>query len=110
LEGQVEGYRLEGYPERNGLAASGLMIRNHNSKKVDEFMNRWWEEIRLKSKRDQLSFNYVLWKQPISVGYCNFSHTFTSDFSWGRHKETKMEKIQSYIKKWIRRFSYIRNI
>ncbi len=79
---QMEGYKSEGYPAANGLVNTGLMIRNHRSKKVKEFMNSWWNEVYSKSKRDQLSFNFVLWKHQLSVGYCDFKKTFSSDFEW----------------------------
>lgn len=79
---QMEGYKSEGYPVKNGMIAAGLMIRNHHGNKIDEFMNSWWNEVYSKSKRDQLSFNYVLWKHKLSVGYCDFWETFNSDFEW----------------------------
>ena len=41
---QMEGYLSDGYPVANGLVGTGLMIRNHRSKKVEEFMNSWWNE------------------------------------------------------------------
>jgi len=92
---QMEGYRSEGYPAANGLASTGLMIRNHRSKKVKEFMNSWWNEVNLKSKRDQLSFNFVLWKHQLSVGYCDFKKTYSSDFElYSSHPKPYMEKIK----------------
>jgi len=98
---QMEGYKSEGYPEGNGLAASGLMIRNHRSKKIDEFMNSWWNEVNLKSKRDQLSFNYVLWKHQLSVGYCDFQKTFSYDFEWHYppHRNPYVLKLEADIEK-----------
>lgn len=109
MKQQVEGYRSEGYPERNGLVANTLMIRNHNSKRVEEFMNRWWKEVCFKSKRDQLSFNFVLWKYPLSIEYCDWNHTITPDFSRGNHEIRKIHKKQLKKKKWLSRFSFIKN-
>ena len=86
---QMEGYRSKGFPERIGLVASGIMIRNHDSKKLGEFMNRWWKEVCFKSKRDQLSFNFILWKYPLSIGYLDFTQTFASNFSLGPHEHEK---------------------
>jgi len=92
---QMEGYRSEGYPEGNGLVSTRLIIRNHRSKKVKEFMNSWWNEVNLKSKRDQLSFNYVLWKHQLSVGYCDLKKTFSPDFELNpSHLKPYMEKIK----------------
>ena len=86
---QMEGYKSEGYPEGNGMVGTTLMIRNHRSKKVKEFMNSWWNEVNLKSKRDQLSFNFVLWKHKLSVGYCDFWKILSSDFVWHYHLKEK---------------------
>ena len=59
---QVNGYKNEGYPEKNGLIAGGVILRNNRLKKVEKINNDWWKEINQKSIRDQLSFNYVAWK------------------------------------------------
>lgn len=58
----VERYRREGFPEKYGLAATGILFRNNRSSDVINFNNAWWGEIAAYSQRDQLSFNYVMWK------------------------------------------------
>ncbi len=62
MDRQIETYRQEGYPENNGLISSGLLIKNNRSKDLQELMLAWWKEITKYSRRDQLSFNYVVWK------------------------------------------------
>lgn len=62
MTAQVNSYKLEGYPEHNGLSVTGFLIREHNKESVMEFMNSWWKEVSHRSVRDQLSFNYVAWK------------------------------------------------
>jgi len=59
---QLLGYRKEGYPENAGLIESNVLIRMHNSSSVIKLMEFWWQEVRDKSRRDQLSFNYSVWK------------------------------------------------
>lgn len=59
---QIEMYKKEGYPENNGLAACGLMIRKHGRSNLEEHCERWWNIVKNYSTRDQLSFNYILWK------------------------------------------------
>ncbi len=58
---QVQRYADLGYPENNGLVASGVMFRR-NSKKVAAFCRAWYKEVSKGSIRDQLSFDYVAWK------------------------------------------------
>ena len=58
---QMVRYRLNGYPEHNGMVETSILIRRHTSE-VIEFSRRWWAEIMQGTARDQLSFNYVIWK------------------------------------------------
>ena len=39
-----------------------VILRRHNEKDCIRVMEDWWTEIKYGSKRDQLSFNYVLGK------------------------------------------------
>ena len=50
------------YPENNGLAETGLLVRKNNDE-ATKFNEEWWMMINRMSLRDQLSFNYILWKQ-----------------------------------------------
>lgn len=65
----VARYRGEGYPERIGLAETCVLLRRHNDAKCRMFDDAWATEVLLNSRRDQLSFNYVAWKQRFEVGY-----------------------------------------
>ena len=60
--------RKENYPQNNGLCETNVMYRKHNEvvRQIDEL---WWHCIENYSRRDQLSFNYVLWKIGIPVHY-----------------------------------------
>ena len=55
-------YKSEKFPDNNGHAECCLIIRKHNNKKCINIMENWFREIRENSHRDQLSFNYILWK------------------------------------------------
>lgn len=60
IEAHVARYKAEGYPENNGLVATGGLLRG-NTEAVRFFNELWWGEIQRGSRRDQLSFNYVAW-------------------------------------------------
>ena len=64
-----EKYKYEGFPDNNGLIESCLIIRKHNQNKVIKLMNSWYSQIKNYSHRDQLSFNYVLWKTGLKIKY-----------------------------------------
>lgn len=55
-------YNKENFPDNNGLAECCLIVRKHNEINSIKFMDRWFKEIKQNSHRDQLSFNYILWK------------------------------------------------
>ena len=56
------------YPRHNGLYESSIVYRLNcsNVKIVDD---EWWNCIQSYSRRDQLSLNYVLWKNQIRQSY-----------------------------------------
>ena len=66
---QVKRYQDEGYPSHNGLITGMVILRRHNEKDCVRVMEDWWTEIKYGSKRDQLSFNYVAWKNNTKFNY-----------------------------------------
>ncbi len=59
---QMDCYREDDFPVQFGLGENNILIRKHNSEKVVKIMSDWWDELNTQTKRDQLSFAYVLWK------------------------------------------------
>jgi len=66
VDAQMNKYRAERYPNNWGLVQSGVIIRKKTEEVID-FCERWWQEVFQHSRRDQLSFNYVLWKKSIPI-------------------------------------------
>lgn len=64
---QVYKYWLEGMPNNFGSVACGTLIREHNNPVCKKLMNEWWEEVSRFSKKDQISFPYVLWKNGFRI-------------------------------------------
>lgn len=58
--------KKENYPEHNGLIESTVLVRKNNDD-VKKLMNLWFDMLSKYSRRDQLSFNYCLWKNPINI-------------------------------------------
>jgi hypothetical protein len=69
VEHVLAAYRREEFPENAGLAETGFLLRKHSAEALIDFSERWWEVVRDGSRRDQLSFNYVLWKYPVAVDF-----------------------------------------
>lgn len=67
---QIDGYEKEGFPKKCGLLQSNILLRRHNEEDCIKLMDEWFAELKVKSHRDQLSFNYVSWKNnDINVFY-----------------------------------------
>ena len=69
IQRQMERYIDMRYPRNNGLIVSGILFRKHNEKDVKITMEKWWEELKYGSKRDQLSFDYSAWKTDLKFNY-----------------------------------------
>jgi hypothetical protein len=87
---QMNRYISEGYPKNNGLATNPIIVRNHNDSDVIAVMEDWWSEIKYNSKRDQLSFNYIVWKNQFNFVYLQGDSRNNEYFvSVGKHKGKK---------------------
>lgn len=58
---QVKKYWLQGMPADFGVFLCGVLIREHNNPICTRLMENWWEEYINTSRRDQISFSYILW-------------------------------------------------
>ena len=58
---QMAKYKRESFSHCD-LIESNFMIFNLRHEEIDRFLNDWWRELDLHSKRDQLSLNYALSK------------------------------------------------
>lgn len=85
MRDQVNRYRKEGYPYNNGLGETTALIRRHTPEAI-EFCKAWWEELRANSVRDQLSFDYLMWKRGMKYGYIRGNRCRSPYFHWRAHR------------------------
>lgn len=76
-------YKTEGLPLNVGMIQTGVTFRK-NTKELNSFCNKWWLEILRGSHRDQLSFNYVNWKNPIKYDTISSNYYF-NEFKLHKH-------------------------
>lgn len=86
IKQQMALYQKKQYPKNNGLIAGTIIFRKHNDKKVIKVMEDWWKEIINHSIRDQLSFNYVAYKNKFFVNIINKNLYSNCYFSMVTHK------------------------
>lgn len=60
IDKQMARYKTEGYPKKNGLAETKIVLRR-NIPETIAFSLAWSKEIKENSLRDQLSFDYCCW-------------------------------------------------
>lgn len=70
---QIKKYKDEKFPTNFGLVETGYIYRKHNDPYCIKLMNLWATELINGSHRDQLSFNYALWK----IGDAGFQYLDT---------------------------------
>lgn len=62
IDAEIEELKRLEFPPNMGLNETNILFRFHNEKKCIRIMKDWFDFIRRFSRRDQLSFNYALWK------------------------------------------------
>lgn len=92
---QVVAYHKEGFPLHYGLTQTCIILRYHNNENCKRLMELWWNEVKEKSHRDQLSLHYCLWKDRQAGNNTDIvvldKSIFHGDtFNWGvRHQQKK---------------------
>lgn len=85
---QIFGYYIYGIKNESGLFETGIVVKN--SKLISkEFLDVWWGEIKLKTRRDQLSLPFALKKLNIEPGIidgCGGKNEFTF---FSKHNHSK---------------------
>lgn len=62
-------YRAEGLPEHAGLIEGHFILRRHNDPDLVHFGERWFEHVLAYSRRDQISFPYLVWRLRLRFDY-----------------------------------------
>jgi len=91
-------YIAESYPTNKSLAVTMQLLRRHNEVDCIKAMERWWQEIKYNSKRDQLSFNYTMWKTEMTFNYFAGDSRDNKYFlNTGKHKKKDKREYTDYI-------------
>lgn len=82
-----------GMPRNYGFTENNIIYRKHNNKNIIEIMEEWWNFIKTYTKRDQLSFSYLLWKHNIEIEDITFQNARIdiNNFYVFDHKKGRVE-------------------
>lgn len=97
---QILKYKQEGYPQKNGLSTNSIIFRRHNHPKVIKVMQEWWREIENHSIRDQISFNYVMWKSDIDLKYIDEHYRNDDSFFRRKHNPGGLSQLFWYLREY----------
>lgn len=67
VDAEIDSLNHDMFPHNHGLVESGVIVRNHKNGLVISVMEQWWEMIEGYSRRDQLSFDYIRWKNQFPI-------------------------------------------
>lgn len=93
IDKQIGQYKLEGYPEKYGMVQTGIIYRK-NTENVRKHGDLWWSQVLSFSTRDQLSFNYSLWKKNLKIQILPPSIISSKFFSFYEHQKKALKKIK----------------
>lgn len=98
IQKEIEYIKKHKYPKNIGLHETCIIFREHNNKEIIKLMNSWWKMVSKFSKRDQLSFDFVLWKSGIKCVqmFKQSMRKMADDFiTWG-HNQKIVSSIKCY--------------
>lgn len=100
MKKQFNRYKEAGFPDTNGLVVSMVLLRKHNDPLCRQTMEEWWNEIKNFSRRDQLSFNYVCWKNNLPITYLPGDSRNNPYIKFHPHvKTSSVKRLKSRLKK-----------
>lgn len=95
------------YPAHQGLFENGVIFRNHNHPKITSLSEQWWDLYLKLSKRDQLTFAFLLWSNKIPYTYLlpkNKSFRSHPGFSFKPHKKNILKSLKLRMKILLNKF------
>ena len=68
MKKQVEKYMKDGFPTKFGMLEATIIVTDLKSKVAKKILNDWWIEfISTDSLRDQISLQYIVWKNNFTI-------------------------------------------
>lgn len=97
IEAQYQAYRDAGFADDVGFVWTLVLLRRHNAPDVIQQMNGWWNELKEWTRRDQMSFNFVAWRDHFHFAYMKGEPADNPYFLRLWHYRAPREKWRGYI-------------
>lgn len=92
---QKKNYNEAGLPARNGLIASGILMRKLNQSSID-LCDLWYQQLQLYSSRDQIAFAYASWRMPVHH-VIEWDYRTGQEFIYVKHLHKRTDNDQNRI-------------
>lgn len=104
LKEHIEFLKRQGYPAKHGLIESNVLLRK-KTPALEKPMNAWWEMVLGRSRRDQLSFNYIAHQHNLNFGLMGNDNAYdgTSKYFFRRERHRHPPPVERYS--WHYRYS-----
>ncbi|MEX0679746.1 MAG: glycosyltransferase domain-containing protein, partial [Balneolales bacterium] len=86
LANQMHVYKQLGLPADVRVPTCMIMLRRHHCADVRLTMDKWWNEIKKRSRRDQVSFPYVSWVNSLKYNLIDNNSRDNEVFQWQPHR------------------------
>lgn len=86
INNQLEIYNKRGFTNQHTIPACTIIYRKHNLPHIKLAMQDWWNEVLLHSRRDQISFTYVMKKHDITYGVIPENYQDHKYFKYARQE------------------------
>ncbi|MDR1243311.1 MAG: glycosyltransferase [Deltaproteobacteria bacterium] len=99
---QVAAYAEQGMPKHYGLPETNLLLLNPRHPQARPLFSRWWAELETRSKRDQISLPYALFRLGIpqaSLLPDGGTPRRHSSFYFLTHEETGLVSVPEFVKR-----------
>jgi len=98
------------FPKNMGLHENNIILRKHNDAVLIKAGQDWWKIFSNGVKRDQLSLEYILWKnniQCLPLFDNDFDVRKSAWFSFSKHKFLLKHKLKKNIQKYRNRLNLL---
>lgn len=94
VDKQISIYKQNGYPSRYGMVQTDILVRRHMTNLCIKISENWWKEVFNFSKRDQLSFNYSIWKTDVQIDIMHPKIIVSDHFQKWQHVNNGCDKAK----------------
>ena len=88
--------KKDNFKDDVGLTETNILVRKHNKDIMNKAMDNWFELVKI-CIRDQISFDYILWKYKLKYNRKKYHYFHNNYFTIHGHHNTKNKIIEAFM-------------